>query len=67
MNKVLGSRKFVTAIVGALFIGLNDALGLGMDEATQTKVVALLATWILGESVADAAGALKGKTEAPKA
>ena len=59
------SRKFMTAIMGALLIGLNDALGLGLDEEAQTKIVAILMTYIVGQGVVDAAGALgEGKVKA---
>lgn len=59
------SRKFTAAITGALLIGLNDALKLGLDEGAQTKIVALLVAWILGESAIDAAGAVASKKDAP--
>lgn len=55
------SRKFMTAIVGALLIGLNDALELGLTEEAQTKIIAILMTYIVGQGVVDAASAVGEK------
>ena len=59
LKKVFGSRKFMAAMSAALTAILNDAFGFGISEETILMVFGLIATWILGESVADAAGAKK--------
>ena len=60
MKKLL-SRKFLLAIFGAIVPLLNSTLEWGIDDATITKFVGILGTWIIGESVADAAGAKNAK------
>lgn len=59
LEKILRSRKFLLATLTAAFIALNNALKLGIDEATINHVVIVVVGWILGESVIDASAALK--------
>lgn len=58
LKSALSSRKFATAIFGALLVGLNDALKLGLKEDTIQHIVLILSAWIVGESAIDAAGAM---------
>jgi hypothetical protein len=55
LQRLFSSRKFTTAVCGALLVGLNDSLGLGLEDATIRNIVALLTGWLVGESVIDAA------------
>tara|TARA_R110000824_G_scaffold73637_2_gene187490 strand:- start:3816 stop:4016 length:201 start_codon:yes stop_codon:yes gene_type:complete len=55
----LGGRKFLTAVSMSMLIGLNEGLGLGMEEETLTQMCMILGSWILGESVIDASSAFK--------
>lgn len=61
MKKLLGSRKFTTAIVGALLVGLNDSLKLGLSADTIQNIVLILSAWLVGESAIDAASAWGGQ------
>ncbi len=55
MRRAFTSRKFVTAMVGALLVGLNDSLQLGLKPETIHQIVVILASWLVGESAIDAA------------
>jgi len=55
--RVVASRKFMTAILGALLVALNDALDLGLREDTMRHIVMILTGWLVGESAIDAASA----------
>ncbi len=57
MKKIFSSRKFTTAILGALLVGLNDGLNLGLRHETVQHIVLILASWVVGESAVDAASA----------
>ena len=41
MIEKLGGRKFVIAVVAFLVIVLDKVLGLGLDDATKTQLIAL--------------------------
>ena len=62
--KKLG-RKYTTAVLAALLVGLNKSLNLGLDETTVNQIVFILGCWILGESGIDAASAF-GEKKAKK-
>jgi hypothetical protein len=47
---ILGSKRTQAAIVGLIMAALAK-YQLGVDEATVTQVVALLAAWIIGDSM----------------
>lgn len=53
IKKLLASRKFVASASGALFVLLNEVLGLGVSENTVFQVVGLLAAYVVGQGVAD--------------
>jgi hypothetical protein len=55
----LGSRKLWAAVLGAALVALGGQLGIA-DETT-TKIVELVMVYIVGQSVVDATGAIKGK------
>ena len=60
MLSKLGGRKFVSAVSMALLIGLNSALGLGLESETLHQMSLIVGAWILGESVIGAASANNG-------
>jgi hypothetical protein len=47
---IFGSKRTQAAIVGLIMAALAK-YQLGVDEATVTQVVALLAAWIIGDSM----------------
>ena len=57
MLSKFGGRKFISAVALALFIGLNNALNLGMESESLNQMSMIVGAWILGESVIDAASA----------
>jgi hypothetical protein len=61
MKAIFGKlgRKYTTAVLGAGLIVLNRSLDLGLDSETIWQMVAILGSWILGESAIDAAAAVK--------
>lgn len=62
----LQSRKFWVAIIGALFMVLNDGLGLGIDQETVEDTLKLLLAWIGVEGAADVVKGLRnGKPPVP--
>lgn len=48
------SKKFLAALSGALFVFLNETLGLGISEAAVIEIVGLLAAYVVGQAIADA-------------
>ena len=55
---ILGSKRTQAAIVGLIMAALAK-YQLGIDEATVTQVVALLAAWIIGDSMRPTIGVPK--------
>jgi len=53
-KRKLGSRKFWMAVASAVILIANDGLGIGLPEETLLAFVAVVITWILGESYVDA-------------
>ncbi len=56
MDKILSllrSRRAWATVAGVLVVVLHQ--GLGIDEATATKVVALIGAWVIGDSIKDTA------------
>ena len=53
-----GGRRFVSATALALLIATNDSLGLGMGQESLELMAALVASFIVGESIIDASSAL---------
>jgi len=53
MNK-LTSRKFLTGVVSILVIGLNNRLGLGLDDAGVAAIVTIATTGIGTQTAIDA-------------
>lgn len=51
------SRKFWLAVVGAGVMVANEGLGLNLDGTTILAFAGIVISYILGEGVADAAGA----------
>lgn len=52
MNKILAlfkSRRAWATVAGVLIVLLHQ--GLGVDEATATKIVALIGAWVIGDSI----------------
>ncbi len=52
MDKVLSllrSRRAWATVAGVLIVLLHQ--GLGVDEATATKIVALIGAWVIGDSI----------------
>ena len=56
MLSKLKSRKFILAVVGGLLIILNQGLDLNLPEGTILAFAGLLASYLIGQSVVDAAG-----------
>ena len=61
---LLASKKFLAAIAGAGVVVLNKALSIDMPEEDLLKILGMIATYILGQSVADF-GKEKAKVEHP--
>jgi len=61
LKKLFRSRKFTTAIAGAIFVVLNDGLGWGIGEEAINQMLTMLGIWIGGEALTDAVGSLKPK------
>jgi uncharacterized membrane protein len=57
IRKILGSRKWMAALATVLGLALQDFLGLDLSAETLTAIVAVIATIIGAEGIADAAGA----------
>ena len=62
IRKILGSRKWLTALASILGLALADFAGINLDGDTLIAIVAIIATIIGGESIADAAGARRRNT-----
>ena len=56
--KKIGGRKYCSMILMVLLIAANDALGLGFEEDTLTRITTVVLGWVLGESLVDASSAL---------
>ena len=59
----LKSRKFWITIGTAILIIANRALGLGIDDETITKLIALVAAYDVGQGLADLGLFKKNKSE----
>lgn len=57
LRKIFASRKWTAALVTILGLALSDAFGVDLSPETMTAIVALVATIIGAEGIADAAGA----------
>ena len=53
IRTLLASKKFVAAIGAALFVLLNETLALGITEETINDVIAVMASYIVGQGIAD--------------
>ncbi|MGB9886769.1 MAG: hypothetical protein ACPLRW_07225 [Moorellales bacterium] len=53
LKEKLSSRKFWAAVATAVFIVLNEGLGLNIDRETYWKIVALASAYIFGEAIVD--------------
>jgi hypothetical protein len=51
-KNLLGSKKFVAMIVGVISM-LVAKIGWDVDDETITKVVALVASYVVGQGIAD--------------
>lgn len=52
MDKIISlfkSRRVWAVVAGVLLVVLHQ--GLGVDEATATKIVALIGAWVIGDSL----------------
>ena len=65
MKNKLKSRKFWITILGAALVVLNETFDLGLSPESQATIVAILISFILGESHVDAKRAGKEQTDAP--
>lgn len=55
------SRRFLLAVLGAVLVIVNEFLDLNLSPESQATVVAILISFILGESAVDAKRASKGE------
>lgn len=53
ITSLLQSRRAWAVAAGILLVVLHQ--GLGIDEDTATKIVALVAAWVLGDSIKNTA------------
>lgn len=58
-SQKLTSRKFWLVILAAVFLILNDGLGMGLDEETITSFVILVLGYVGVEGAADIVSRLK--------
>ena len=65
MKNKLKSRKFWLTILGAALVVLNETFDLGLSPESQATIVAILISFILGESHVDAKRAGKEQSDAP--
>lgn len=56
--KKIGGRKYASMILMVLLVAANDALSLGFEEETLTRITTVVLAWVLGESLIDASSAL---------
>lgn len=61
LSGLFRGRKFTSAMLAALLAALNDTLNLGIKPDTVLLIAGLVGVFILGESAADAAGAMGEK------
>lgn len=66
VRSMLGSKKWTAAIATIIGLIASDALGAELSPETLTAVVALVATIIGAEGVADAAGARASRRQHQK-
>lgn len=59
LKQKLLSRKFFLACVFAVLVILNRGLDLGIPEEAVMLIAGVMATYIFGESIVDAARAFK--------
>ena len=52
VKELFSSKKFIAMLAGILFMIVNK-FGLNIDEDTVTKILGLIATYIVGQSIAD--------------
>lgn len=53
LTSLISSRRAWAVVAGILLVVLHQ--GLGVDEETATKIVALLGAWIIGDSIKNTA------------
>lgn len=53
LKDAFSSRKFVLTLSGIVFIILNRALGLHVEEEAVTKIVGLIAAYCVGQGFVD--------------
>lgn len=49
LPSLINSRRFQAVTFGILLVIFQE--GLGLDEATATKIVALISAWVVGDSL----------------
>lgn len=52
LRDLFGSKKFVAALAGVVFVAVNK-LGLGIDENTVLAIIGLIASYVIGQGIAD--------------
>lgn len=53
LKTLLGSKKFIVALAGVLFVLLNELAGLDISEAAVLQILGIVTAYILGQGVAD--------------
>lgn len=64
MIELFKSKKFLAALAGAAVVVLNKAIGLELPEADVLKILGVIASYIVGQGIADH-GKEKAKIENP--
>lgn len=64
VKELLASKKFLAALAGAAVVVLNKAIGLELPEADVLKILGVIASYIVGQGIADH-GKEKAKVENP--
>lgn len=65
MAKKWRSRKFLLAVLGAALVIVNETFDLGLSPESQATIIAILISFILGESAVDAKRAGKETNNDP--
>ncbi len=64
VKELFKSKKFLAAIAGAAVVVLNKAIGLEIPETDVLKILGVVASYIVGQGIADH-GKEKAKIEMP--
>lgn len=51
LNDILHSKKFLAMVMGVVVLALKNIFGI--DEATATKIAALVGSYVLGQGISD--------------